>query len=180
MNKICPKCNTSNPAEANFCRHCGYEFQSVRVIKDGEGGDMQTDEIEQIRQKQAIDWEEKEMQYKAKQEEMQKKIKKLERQLKLEKEKVLTLQSTKNYYSRLMDNSLLRKRCIISSIGIIIAITILCTLMRNSEVVQSWLQIDYSSWQTLKSSLLAISWALLVAGIAYLCYAIYTYDKERY
>lgn len=78
MNKICPKCNTSNPAEANFCRHCGYEFQSVRVIKDGEGGDLQTDEIEQIRQKQAIDWEEKEMQYKTKQDEMQKKIEELE------------------------------------------------------------------------------------------------------
>ena len=168
---ICPKCQTKKPDEANYCRHCGYEFQSVRVIKNGERGDLKTDDL---------DWEEKEMQYKAKQEEMQKKIKKLERQLKLEKEKVLTLQSTKNYYSRLMDNSLLRKRCIISSIGIIIAITILCTLMRNSEVVQSWLQIDYSSWQTLKSSLLAISWALLVAGIAYLCYAIYTYDKERY
>lgn len=24
--KICPKCNTENPVEANFCRHCRYEF----------------------------------------------------------------------------------------------------------------------------------------------------------
>lgn len=180
MNKTCPKCNTSNPEEANFCRHCGYEFQSVRVVKDGEGGDMQTDEIEQIRQKQAIDWEEKEMQYKTKQDEMQKKIKKLERQLKAEKDKASTYLSEKSYYSRLVNNSLLRKRCITSSVGIIIAIIVLYTLMQNGESVQAWFHVDYSSWQTLKSSLLAISWVLLVAGIAYLCYAIYTYDKERY
>ena len=33
-NKICPKCNTSNPEEANFCRHCGYEFQAVQDAKN--------------------------------------------------------------------------------------------------------------------------------------------------
>ena len=27
MNKICPRCNTANPAEANFCRHCRYKFR---------------------------------------------------------------------------------------------------------------------------------------------------------
>ena len=24
--KKCPKCNTSNPVAASFCRHCRYEF----------------------------------------------------------------------------------------------------------------------------------------------------------
>lgn len=32
MNKTCPKCNTSNPAEANFCRHCGAKFSSDKKI----------------------------------------------------------------------------------------------------------------------------------------------------
>lgn len=27
-NKICPKCNTENPVEANFCRYCGYAISS--------------------------------------------------------------------------------------------------------------------------------------------------------
>lgn len=26
-NVICPKCKTDNPAEANFCRHCGHSFK---------------------------------------------------------------------------------------------------------------------------------------------------------
>lgn len=30
--KICPKCNTSNPAEANFCRHCGANFRNDMII----------------------------------------------------------------------------------------------------------------------------------------------------
>ena len=162
MSKNCPKCNTSNPSEANFCRHCGYEFQSVQVIKQGESGDPKTDDL----QNKLI--------------EMQKKIKKLERQLKSEKDKASTYQSEKNYYSRLVNKSLLGKRCITSSVGIIIAIIVLYTLMQNGESVQAWFHVDYSSWQTIKSSLFAISWILLVAGISYLCFAIYTYDKDRY
>lgn len=31
MNKTCPKCNTSNPAEANYCRRCGAKFNNDRV-----------------------------------------------------------------------------------------------------------------------------------------------------
>ena len=27
INKICPKCNTENPQEANYCRHCGAKFE---------------------------------------------------------------------------------------------------------------------------------------------------------
>lgn len=27
--KICPKCKTENPIEANFCRHCRYEFPAA-------------------------------------------------------------------------------------------------------------------------------------------------------
>ena len=29
MSKICPRCNTANPAEANFCRHCRYQFRRL-------------------------------------------------------------------------------------------------------------------------------------------------------
>jgi len=32
MNKTCPKCNTSNPEEANFCRHCGAKFSNDKKI----------------------------------------------------------------------------------------------------------------------------------------------------
>ena len=31
-NKICPKCNTENPVEANFCRYCGYAIYSEHNI----------------------------------------------------------------------------------------------------------------------------------------------------
>lgn len=28
----CPKCNTGNPQEANFCRYCGYAISSESNI----------------------------------------------------------------------------------------------------------------------------------------------------
>lgn len=28
---ICPKCKTDNPAEANFCRHCGHQFKEFSL-----------------------------------------------------------------------------------------------------------------------------------------------------
>lgn len=30
-NRTCPQCNTSNPAEANFCRHCGVKFRNDMI-----------------------------------------------------------------------------------------------------------------------------------------------------
>lgn len=30
--QICPKCNTENPVEANFCRYCGYAIYSEHNI----------------------------------------------------------------------------------------------------------------------------------------------------
>ena len=103
MNKICPKCNTSNPAEANFCRHCGYEFQPKKVVenkKEKPHTDALLEKIislqdkikdydirEQFWQQKARTWFEKETQYKDKQVEMQQKIEKLKRQLDIEKKK---------------------------------------------------------------------------------------------
>ena len=103
MNKTCPKCNTSNPAEANFCRHCGYEFQPKKVVenkKEKPHTDALLEKIislqdkikdydirEQFWQQKARTWFEKETQYKDKQVEMQQKIEKLKRQLDIEKKK---------------------------------------------------------------------------------------------
>ena len=99
--KTCPKCNTSNPAEANFCRHCGYEFQPEKVVKNKSHTDASLQEKiislqdkikdydirEQFWQQKARTWFEKETQYKDKQVEMQRKIEKLKRQLDIEKKK---------------------------------------------------------------------------------------------
>ena len=29
--KQCPKCNTENPKQAKFCRHCRYEFPEATI-----------------------------------------------------------------------------------------------------------------------------------------------------
>ena len=34
MNKNCPKCNTENPLQAKYCRHCGNKFDEKPVIAD--------------------------------------------------------------------------------------------------------------------------------------------------
>ena len=101
--KICPKCQTVNPIAANFCRHCGCEFQPKKVVKnkkDKPHTDALQEKIislqdkikdydirEQFWQQKARTWFEKETQYKDKQVEMQRKIEKLKRQLDIEKKK---------------------------------------------------------------------------------------------
>ena len=100
--KICPKCQTVNPIAANFCRHCGCEFQAAQDVKNGNENsliaalqkkiiDLQSEikehhEQENFWQKKANNWHQKEIQYKVKQGEMQKKIKELEHQLTLERQ----------------------------------------------------------------------------------------------
>lgn len=43
--KICPKCQTANPIAANYCLHCGYEFQPAYLITRENGEDPLTEAL---------------------------------------------------------------------------------------------------------------------------------------
>lgn len=161
IEKICPKCNTVNPTEANFCRHCRHEFHPIQLIRMDEKSDSQNGDL----QNKLTD-----LQRKLKDSQIREKY--WQKQARVGEIKIEILESERH---KVIINKV---HSLIAILIMIIALLGLYVLMRNGETVQSWFQISYSSWQIVKISFLVVNWKLLVVGFLYFGYVIIF--KDRY